>query len=71
MISDTITDEVILTDLIEKLSINIDAEIWADKTIELFSQHKRINRFHEIYEKDYDIHSLVKSLTEFYLTNSV
>lgn len=71
LISDTITDEVILTDLIEKLSINIDAEIWADKTIELFSQHKRINRFHEIYEKDYDIHSLVKSLTEFYLTNSV
>lgn len=66
LISDTITDEVCITPLVNRLSINDNAKVWAEK-INLFKKYKREDFSKDIEHKGYDISTSVSNLEEFYL----
>ena len=66
-ISDRITDEVIVTDLVKSLSIEGSAEIWSDQILALKRSDQRKNTITEIKKSGYDIVSSALWLTDFYL----
>ena len=65
LISDTIPDEVTLTDLIHFASLKSSPEIWAE-SIDRLSVCPRKNMGQEIRNKGYDIHSTASQLQRFY-----
>lgn len=68
LISDRITEEVILTDCAENYSIDLGAEPWAKKAMEVMEKvcsTKRSSRQEEIKAAGYDIHSLIKFYENF------
>lgn len=68
LISDRITDEVILTDCARKYSIDLGAVSWADKAMEVMEKANntiRKSRQEEICRVGYDIRSLVKFYEDF------
>lgn len=64
--SDTITDEVALTDDITFLSLDKSPEFWAEQILNSFP-YERKNNCEIIKEKGYDIVESAKKLEEFYL----
>lgn len=69
IISDTITDEVKVTDLVEYIPLEQSAEVWAAKVLGIDSKFKRRNTYEEITEKGYDIESVAKWYEDFYRMN--
>jgi len=67
VISDRITDEVNITDLVEYISLNKSAEYWAEKIMKFSQGFERRNTYSEIVEAGYDIESVAKWYQEFYL----
>lgn len=68
LISERITDEVILTDCARSYSIDLGVESWAKKAMEvmdLAQNTTRKSRQEEIKEVGYDIHSLTKFYENF------
>ncbi|GAA4278938.1 glycosyltransferase family 1 protein [Aquimarina mytili] len=65
--SDTITNEVHITDDISFLSIEDAPSVWADKILEAH-KYKRANNFDKIKEHGYDIKSGVKAFEDFYIS---
>ena len=68
LISDRITDEVILTDCARAYSIDLGAEAWAKKAMEVMDLTKstvRESKQEQIKEVGYDIHSLVQFYENF------
>lgn len=55
IISDTITDEVILTEDVFRYSIQLEPVIWADKALQMINNSKRENAIGKIIENGYDI----------------
>ncbi|MBQ8472248.1 MAG: glycosyltransferase [Bacilli bacterium] len=66
VMSDTITDEVIITNLITKLSLEDDIKIWVQNILK-YKNFKRYNTKKEIQASGYDISKNVNWLTEFYM----
>jgi glycosyltransferase involved in cell wall biosynthesis len=66
-ISDRISEEIKLTDLVTVISLEIDANDWAKIILEKTSQIKRKNTYNEIVAKGYDSTESCKWLTNFYL----
>lgn len=66
VISDTITDEVCITKLVNKLSLKSDVSEWIQKIIEL-SELERYDNSEHIRENGYDINILVNRLQKFYI----
>lgn len=66
VISDNITDEVMLTPLIEKLSLDRKLDVWVNK-LNMKKNIKRKNMKKEIVKAGYDIEKNVLWLTKFYL----
>ncbi len=64
--SDRITKEVLLTDDVEFVSIDIDPEVWADKVLR-HESYNRVNNYDTIKNKGYDIVSNALKFQEFYL----
>lgn len=62
LISDVITDEVCVTDLVTKLSLSEGEEAWAKKAMELSRDYERRNTYNEVADAGYD----VKRLAAFY-----
>lgn len=67
VISDKITDEVKITDLVEYISIDKSEECWAEKVMRLSEGFERRNTYNEIVQSGYDIESVAKWYQEFYL----
>lgn len=68
LVSNRITDEVILTDCAQSFPIELGAEAWAKKAMEMMEvvqEEKRKSRQQVIKEVGYDIHSLTKFYEEF------
>jgi len=65
VISDTVTNEVCLTDNIVQLPVNQGIDIWVKKILD-FKNILRSDRFDVLAEKGYDIHTLCRTLTKFY-----
>lgn len=66
LISDSITDEVCVTDDICKMSLNSPPSVWADKLIE-FSEMPRKNNSDKLTYAGWDISSCVEILKKYYL----
>lgn len=70
VISDTITDEVKITDLVEFVSLKESAKYWAEKTLTFQQDLQRRNTFEEFVKEGYDIRSVAKWYEEFYLNQA-
>jgi len=66
-ISDTITEEVCVTDLVTRHSIKDNPKIWVDKIQERTSSFKRVDKTKEIIDSGYDIKATSKWLQNFYI----
>lgn len=60
LISDRITKEVVVTDLVTRLSLEEGEERWADCAIALSKQYERKNTFDEIAKAGYNVSTLAK-----------
>jgi glycosyltransferase involved in cell wall biosynthesis len=67
IISDTITDEVRITDLVEYVSLEKSPEYWAGKVLDLINNSDRRNTYNEIVKAGYDIEMVAMWYEEFYL----
>lgn len=67
VISDVISDEVIITDLVEKLSLNTSIEAWSNKILNYSNGYIRENKQDSIIKAEFDIKKTAQWLQEFYL----
>lgn len=65
LMSDTVTDEVCITDHIKRLSIDADPAVWA-KEIEILPGDLRACAYEEVRARGWDITDCAKTLIEFY-----
>lgn len=65
-ISDTITDEVCITDLVNVVSLKKNAREWAEQLIKNQSYVRR-NTFHELDEAGFNVDSVSEQLANFYI----
>jgi len=65
-ISDTISDEVIITNLVHALSLKQRAEIWAEYILAHYNQAERPDTSMEIKAAKYDSIDIIKQLEKFY-----
>ncbi|MCL2253407.1 MAG: glycosyltransferase [Lachnospiraceae bacterium] len=70
LISDTIADEIMITDMIKAMSIDDDPLKWARFVCES-SDYPRIKRASEIKEAGFDAELQAKKMEEFYLSNNI
>lgn len=68
-ISESISQEAMITDLIHKISLRENAKLWALE-INKYKNEKRVNRSKEIRDKGYDIKDTVKHLLKIYLSSN-
>ena len=65
--SDTITNEVAITDNVEFMSLNSSAEVWADRIMKYSNGYERKDTSQEIVSAGYDIKSTAKWYENFML----
>ncbi len=70
LVSENITDEVCITDLAERLPINVPASVWSEKIMNIMSGSGRKNMSEEIKRAGYDIATTAEWLTKFYVKTS-
>jgi glycosyltransferase involved in cell wall biosynthesis len=70
IISDTITNEVFVTELLEALSLSESAHVWAEKISRFSNGYDRKDTSNEIISAGYDIKQSVTELERFYLNSS-
>lgn len=66
-ISDNIPKEVILTDLVEVISLKKSKNYWAEQVLKVKSNLEKRNMYNDILKVNYDINKNAKWLSEFYL----
>lgn len=69
-VSDTITDEVRITDLVRFISLQVSAEQWAKMIHASLRSFTRRNTCFDIINSGYDVQSTARSLQDFYLKAS-
>ena len=69
LISDTITDEVIVTTNVKKLSIDVSPELWAEQILSV-KEVKRNDGADAIIKSGYDVDSTADRMLDFYLSSS-
>lgn len=67
VISDTITKQVNLTDLVEQLSLEEPPHVWAEKVLSHREKYNRNNAYQEIVNKGFDIIDESKRLQSIYI----
>jgi glycosyltransferase involved in cell wall biosynthesis len=65
--SDTITNEVKLTELVEFISLTEPASYWAEKVLQYVDGYERKNTWNEICKAGYDVEENAKWLEDYYL----
>jgi glycosyltransferase involved in cell wall biosynthesis len=68
VISDRITGDVKITNLVEYISLDDNIDYWAEKIMAFAVGFERKNTYKEINEVGYDIESIVKRYQEFYIS---
>ncbi len=66
-ISDTITQEVCITELIERISIEVPPEVWCDKILNNDLVGTRADTRQQIIDAGYDVKETAHWLTDFYI----
>ena len=67
VISDVISDEAIVTDVITKVSLKETADKWADVILEVYRNTKRKDISDQVRDGGFDIVSTARWLQEFYV----
>ena len=67
LVSDTITKEVKITDLVEFISLTKSPNVWAGKVLNIINGYKRIDTSKEIEKAGYNVNKNTQWLTQFYL----
>lgn len=67
IISNTITDEIKITDSIQFVSLNRSPEYWAEQVLKYSDGYERKNNYYKICAAGYDISENAKWLENFYL----
>lgn len=70
LISDAVTDEVCITDLVTRYSLNESPQNWAEKITELSALTERMDMSEKIADSGYDIKTTSQWLQNFYLENA-
>ena len=65
--SSHVPDQCIMTPYVYTLSLDDDVNIWANKIIDIYNHHQRLDTSQYIKEAGYDIKENAKWLEEFYL----
>ncbi len=66
VISNTITDEVCVTELVTRISLDANDDEWADLVVKQKDKARK-NTFKQIVEAGYDVKSTSRRMQEFYL----
>lgn len=69
-ISDKITDEVIVSQLVEVMSLDIPSSKWAKKILNYSDGYARKSAYESIISAGYDVKENVKMLESFYISNN-
>ncbi|MBX4270562.1 glycosyltransferase family 1 protein [Clostridium estertheticum] len=69
IVSDIITDEVKITNLIEFISLDKSAEFWAKKIMIYNNDYKRLDTCEEIMQAGFDIKRVSSELEQMYISN--
>jgi glycosyltransferase involved in cell wall biosynthesis len=69
--SDSITEEICLTDLVKFLSLKQPASEWAKEVLIYIDGYEREDTFDEISNAGYDMKTLARNLKQFYINMSV
>lgn len=67
VVSDTITDEVKITDLVDFISLDKSPEYWAEQVLKYADGYERKNTYIEICNAGYEVKENAKLLENFYL----
>lgn len=67
IVTDTVSKEIELTNLVERCSLSDSPEKWADKILQYENGYERRNTYNELKSAGYDIKDTAKKLQEFYL----
>lgn len=67
IISDSITSEVMITDLVKFLSLDMSPTLWAKNILELNKEHRRLDKTQDITDSGYDVNKNAKFMAEFYV----
>lgn len=67
IISDTITEEVKITELVDYMSLKKSPEDWADKVLNFGTSFKRRNTYNDIVKAGYDIKMISNWYENFYI----
>ncbi|MGN0522545.1 MAG: glycosyltransferase family 1 protein [Eubacterium sp.] len=70
IVTDTVSDEIKITDLVESLSLNEPPARWADAVLKYADGYERRDTSKDIADAGYDIKATAKKLQEFYLSVS-
>ncbi|WP_280770887.1 glycosyltransferase family 1 protein [Salipaludibacillus daqingensis] len=71
VISENITDEVKITNLVKYVSLSKSPDYWADILLRYSQKFKRINTYSDIVEAGYDIQSVSNYYEELYLSQQI
>lgn len=66
LVSDTVSQDVKLTDCIEFMSLNASADRWAERLLDMCAQGKRPDNRHELSAAGYDVKDNARWLENFY-----
>lgn len=64
--SNTITEQVKITELVEFLSLEVSPKVWANQILKYKNGYNRENMYNEILKANYDIRKIAEDLGEFY-----
>lgn len=67
VVSDTVSNEVKLTDLIENCSLNDSIDVWADTILKYDKGYERIDTSQQLTDAGYNINTTAQFLQKFYL----
>lgn len=71
IVSDTITDEVQITDLVEFISLDKSPDNWADSILNYKESYERRDTSEKIRQAGYDIKEKAKEMEDFYLNQYI
>jgi glycosyltransferase involved in cell wall biosynthesis len=66
IVSDRLPSEVFITSLVEKISLNVKPDIWAEASLKRDFSEERKNMALELRTSGYDIFGLISEMEEFY-----
>ena len=66
LMSDSVTDEVCVTDHIQRIPLSLGAEQWAERALDLQVAHQRSDSVEQIIPRRYDLKTYAAWLLEFY-----